>query len=185
MLERQRLKELILKNSYEKREVTLASGKKSNFYFDGKQTTLHAEGAYLVGRLMYEIISSKMPDVEAVGGPTLGADPIVTSIAVASHLSMARPLAAFIIRKEPKKHGTGAWIEGVKNLRGDMPVAIVEDVVTSGGSVMLAIEKALDFGLKVKGVCVIVDRQEGGRESIESKYNIPVYSIFTKEDLLS
>ena len=107
MDERLRLLEIIRERSYEEREVTLASGRKSNFYIDGKQTTLDPEGAYLAGKVFYEMIKGK---AEAVGGPTLGADPIVTAVALVGHQA-GDPIAAFIIRKEPKGHGKGLWIE--------------------------------------------------------------------------
>ncbi|EKD41261.1 MAG: hypothetical protein ACD_73C00787G0001 [uncultured bacterium] len=182
--EKDRLKELLLEKSFEKRKVILASGRESDFYFDSKQTSLHPEGAFLLGKLFYDLIRKEFPEAQAVGGPTLGADPLATAVAIASHLSQDKKLPAFIIRKEPKKHGTQAWIEGVKNLSEGMPVVILEDVLTSGGSAKLAIEKARESGLAVKGVCVVVDREEGGRENIEIM-NIPVVSLFTKTQLLS
>jgi orotate phosphoribosyltransferase len=110
MTERERLKEIIKVLSYEKRLVTLASGRQSDFYFDGKQTTLHAEGGFLVGKLFYEAIKD-LPGVDGVGGITLGADPIATATSIAAYLD-GRPMHAFIIRKEPKGHGTGQWLEG-------------------------------------------------------------------------
>ncbi|MDO8519641.1 MAG: orotate phosphoribosyltransferase [Deltaproteobacteria bacterium] len=173
---------MLLKLSYEKKEVTLASGKKSDFYFDGKQTSLNPEGAHLCGELILEMIRSDFPEIEAVGGPTLGADPLVLAVAYASFSQ--KPLPAFIIRKEPKGHGTGAWIEGMKNLRMGMPVVILEDVVTTGGSSLTAVAKALEAGLKVAGVIALVDREDGGRGTIEGK-GYKFRSIFTKTELLS
>lgn len=184
MNEKARLKQILLEKSYERRQVTLASGKSSDFYFDGKQTALHPEGAHLLGKLFYQLILDKFPLAQAVGGPTLGADPLATAVAMASHLSGGKALPAFIIRKEPKKHGTSAWIEGMKNLKAGMPVVIIEDVMTTGGSVKTAIEKVLESGLKPQGVCVIVDRQEGGKQAIE-QMGIAVHSLFTKEEILS
>lgn len=182
-LNRQKLKELLLKLSYEKREVTLASGKKSDFYFDGKQTSLNPEGAHLCGELFFETISKYFPEVAAVGGPTLGADPLVTAVSVVSFLRQ-KQLPAFIIRKEPKGHGTGAWIEGIKNLMPGMKVVILEDVVTTGGSSLKAVGRAEEAGLKVAGVIALVDREEGGRETIE-KGGYSFKSLFTKTELLS
>ena len=147
MTEWNRLKEIIKEKSYEKRKVVLSSGLESDFYFDGKQTTLHAEGAYLTGKLFFEAIKD-IQEVEGVGGLTLGADPIATATSVASYLA-GRPIPAFIIRKEPKGHGTGAWLEGRKNFRPGSPVVIVEDVVTSGGSSLKAIRRAEEEGLRV------------------------------------
>ena len=136
MTERERLKKIIIDLSYEKRKVTLASGRESDFYFDGKQTTLHAEGGFLTGRLFSETIKD-VEGAQAVGGITLGADPIATATSIAAHLD-GKKLHAFIIRKEPKGHGTGQWLEGRKNLPPGTKVVIVEDVVTTGGSSMKA-----------------------------------------------
>jgi orotate phosphoribosyltransferase len=182
MNERERLKKIIIDLSYEKRKVTLASGRESDFYFDGKQTTLHPEGGYLTGKLFFEAIAD-VADIEGVGGLTLGADPIATATAVVSFLE-GRPIPAFIIRKEPKGHGTGAWLEGRKNLRAGARVVIVEDVVTTGGSSMKAVRRAEEEGLKVLGVVTLVDREEGGRENIE-KEGYWLKAIFTKSEILA
>src|SRR5690349_13646686 len=114
-----RLKSLLLDLSYEKREVTLASGAKSDFYINVKQTSLHPEGAHLIGSLFLEKILKEFPQAQAVGGPTLGADPLSTALSLVSH-QQKHPLPAFIIRKEPKSHGTQAWVEGDKNLKPGM-----------------------------------------------------------------
>lgn len=182
MQPKDQLKKLLLKLSYEKREVILSSGLKSNFYFDGKQTALHAEGSALIGQLMFELISQKMPQVGAVGGLTLGADPLVSAVSVISALKN-HPLHAFIIRKEPKGHGTQNWIEGTKNLKSAMKVAILEDVITTGGSSLKAIERAQNFGLDVVGIISLVDREEGGKQNLEEK-GYKVYSLFTKSELI-
>ncbi|AJE03367.1 orotate phosphoribosyltransferase [Geobacter pickeringii] len=182
MTDRERLKQIILQLSYEKRKVTLASGRESDFYFDGKQTTLHAEGGLLVGKLFYEAIKD-VEGVQGVGGITLGADPIATATSIAAYLE-GRPMHAFIIRKEPKGHGTGQWLEGRKNLPPSSKVIIVEDVVTTGGSSMKAVRRAEEEGLEVLGIVSLVDRQEGGRENIE-KEGFWLKTIFTKADLLA
>ena len=182
MTERERLKKIIIELSYEKRNVVLASGRASDFYFDGKQTTLHPEGGYLTGKLFFESIRD-VEGVEGVGGLTLGADPIATATSVVSFLE-GRPIPGFIIRKEPKGHGTGAWLEGRKNLKPGARVVIVEDVVTSGGSSIKAIKRAEEEGLVVLGVVTLVDREEGGRENIE-KEGYWMKSIFTKAEILS
>ena len=179
---RQKLKELLLKLSYEKKEVILASGRKSDFYFDGKQTSLNPEGATLLGILLMEKIRESFPEAGAIGGPTLGADPLVSAVALTSQLQ-GHPLPAFIIRKEPKGHGTQSWIEGFKNLSKGMKVVILEDVVTTGGSSLTAVRKAEEAGLKVLGVLAVVDRQEGGREAIE-KGGLHFQTLFTKSELL-
>ncbi len=165
---RQRLLEILKALAYEKREVTLASGKKSNFYIDCKQGVLGAEGHFLVGWLFGKIIAQEAPEVEAVGGLTMGADPLSSAVSTVSYLG-TRPLQAFYVRKEPKGHGTGQWIEGSKSLRPGMPVAILEDVVTTGGSALKAIERARGFGLQVSIIVGLVDREEGGREVLEGE----------------
>jgi len=180
---RRRLKELILKFSYQKREVRLASGRMSDFYFDGKQTTLHPEGATLVGQLMGELAAEHFAEAQAVGGPTLGADPIATAIAVTSFLR-GFPLLSFIVRKEPKGHGTMSWIEGASHLRPGMRVILVEDVITTGGSILKACKAVREAGLVPLGVMVIVDREEGGREALEAE-GLKVASLFTKTELLA
>jgi len=176
-----RLLELIKLLSYEKRDVVLTSGKKSNYYIDGKQTTLDPEGAYLVGDLFTELIKREFSDAKGVGGITLGADPIVSATIVVGYQKGMR-LKGFIVRKEPKGHGTDAWIEGIKGFKANDPVVIVEDVVTTGGSAIKAVDKAQEAGLKVLGIIAIVDRLEGGREFIESR-GYKLFSLFTKADL--
>jgi len=176
--ERAELMEIIREMSYEQREVTLASGRKSNFYFDGKQTTLHPRGSVLVGRAFYSALVNFSDKVDGVGGLTLGADPIATATSMISSLE-GEPIPAFIIRKEPKGHGTGQWLEGRKNVLPGSKVVIVEDVVTTGGSSIKAIERAEAEGLVVLGVITLVDREEGGREAFEEK-NVPFFAIFTK-----
>lgn len=182
MTNREALKRIILEKSYEKKNVTLSSGLESDFYFDGKQTTLHPEGSYLTGKLFLEALHD-VKDVEGVGGLTLGADPIATALSLVSFLE-GRPIPAFIIRKEPKGHGTGAWLEGRKNLHPGARVIIVEDVVTSGGSSLKAIRRAEEEGMSVLGVVTLVDREEGGRENIE-KAGYWLKAIFTKSEILS
>ena len=182
MSDKARLKEIIKELSYEKRKVVLASGRESDFYFDGKQTTLHPEGGYLTGKLFFDAIRD-VEQLEGVGGLTLGADPIATATSVVSFLEK-QPIPAFIIRKEPKGHGTGAWLEGRKNFKPGARVVIVEDVVTSGGSSLKAIKRAEEEGLKVLGVVTLVDREEGGRENIE-KEGYWLKAIFTKAEVLA
>jgi len=180
---RMRLKELILQFSYQKREVRLASGRLSDFYFDGKQTTLHPEGATLVGQGMMDIIQEHFAEAGAVGGPTLGADPIATAVSMVSY-RRGFPIPAFIVRKEPKGHGTMSWIEGASHLQAGMRVVLVEDVITTGGSILKASRAVRDAGLVPLGVVVLVDREEGGKEALEAQ-GLKVFSLFKKSDLLS
>ena len=178
--DRERFLAILKEKSYEKKNVILSSGRESDFYIDCKQATLDAEGAVLTGRLLYEMLEKDgMP--EAVGGITLGADPIVTSVSMTSALR-GTPIPAFIIRKEPKKHGTSQWIEGIRNLRSGMKVAIVEDVVTTGGSTLRAIERAEEVGLVVSRVLCLVDRNEGGAEFLSEK-GYRLEPMFLKEDV--
>ena len=179
--ERTELMQIIRELSYEQREVTLASGRKSNFYFDGKQTTLHPRGSVLVGKAFYSALSNFSQQVQGVGGLTLGADPIATATSMISSIE-GDPIPAFIIRKEPKGHGTGQWLEGRKNVQPGSNVVIVEDVVTTGGSSVKAIERARAEGLEVLGVITLVDREEGGRETFD-QLNVPFYAIFTKSQV--
>jgi orotate phosphoribosyltransferase len=178
---RGRLLELLRTLSYEKREVTLASGQKSDFYIDCKQAVLGAEGHFLVGWLFGRVIAERAPEVEAVGGLTMGADPLASATATMSYLA-GRPLHAFYVRKEAKGHGTGQWLEGAKSLRPGMPVAILEDVVTTGGSALKAIARAREFGLEVKLIVGLVDREEGGREILERE--APLVTLFRRRDFL-
>jgi len=163
---RARLLDLLKAKSFRKGRVVLSSGKESDFYIDCRQTALSAEGHQLVGRLFFETIMENFPDTQAVGGPTLGADPLVSAVSLTSWFEK-QPLDAFIVRKEPKGHGTGAWIEGMKNLEPGTKVVILEDVVTTGASTIKAIAKVQEAGLEVLGALVLVDRCEGGKEAVE------------------
>ena len=183
MDDKQRLKELLLAKSYRQGEVTLSSGRKSDFYIDGKQTTLDAEGAYLCGKLLYALLRDNTEPIAAVGGMTLGADPLVTAVSLVSFLEKA-PIPAFIIRKEAKGHGTESFIEGRSNVPDNATVALVEDVVTSGSTLLTVIERVTALGLKVGLVATVVDRQEGGAEALAGQ-GYKLLSVFTREELLS
>jgi orotate phosphoribosyltransferase len=178
---RARLLALLKRLSYEQREVTLASGLKSNFYIDCKQTVLTAEGHFLVGSLFNRVLAEQAPAVEAIGGVTMGADPLASAVSTMSFIA-GRPLPAFYVRKEPKGHGTGQWIEGTKSLRAGMPVAILEDVVTTGGSALKAIARVREHGLTVSVILGLVDREEGGREVLEKE--APLVTLFRKRDFV-
>jgi orotate phosphoribosyltransferase len=176
---RARLLELLKRLAYEERDVVLASGKRSSFYIDCKQAILTAPGHYLTGYILCDLLANMAPDVKAVGGLTMGADPIASAIATVSH-TLSRPIDAFYVRKEPKGHGTQKWIEGDKTVRPGTPVAIVEDVCTTGGSTLTAIERARAHGLEIKRVFALVDREEGGREAVERE--APFTALYRKRD---
>jgi len=183
MNDRQRLREILLEKSYRQGSFTLTSGKTSDFYIDGKQTTLSAEGSYLCGKLLLELIHKEKQPIQAVGGMTLGADPLVTAVSLVSFLE-GSPIPAFIVRKEAKGHGTGNYIEGLKNMPAGCRVALVEDVVTTGGTLLKVIERVESQGFKVGLVATVVERQEGGVATLADK-GYKLESIFTREELLS
>lgn len=179
---RAKLLNLLKEKAFRKGKVILTSGKESDFYIDCRPVTLHPEGGYLVGKLFFDLLKSSAQKIEGVGGLTMGADPIATAISIVSYLE-GDPINAFIIRKEPKKHGRSLWIEGIDNLSEGSRVAIVEDVVTTGGSTLKAIERAIEEKLQVVKVLAIVDRKEGGRENIKN-FGFELESLFTREDFL-
>ena len=180
--DRTRLLELLTKLSFERRKVTLSSGKESDFYIDCKKTALTGEGHYLIGRLLLEAIRKDAPGAKAVGGLTLGADPLASAVSLMSYLS-GTPLSAFIVRKEPKGHGTGQWIEGLSLIESGAGVAVVEDVVTTGGSTLKACERVQAEGLKVAHVFALVDRMEGGREAVQEK-GYGLTALFSRKDFI-
>jgi len=176
--ERERLLELLRTRALENRAVTLSSGKSSDYYVDCKRVTLQSEGAYLTARLMLDMIR---PEVSAVGGLTLGADPIVASVVVLSHMQ-GRNVQGLIVRKEPKKHGTMSFVEGPTLEKGTR-LAVVEDVVTSGASLLKAIERIAAAGYQPEQALTILDREEGGRVALEDR-GFKLQSIFTRKDLM-
>ncbi|MBI3019176.1 MAG: orotate phosphoribosyltransferase [Deltaproteobacteria bacterium] len=178
---RPKLLSLLKEKSYLKKKVILSSGKESDFYIDVKQTALHPEGMTLIGQLLFEKLKTG-EKVKAIGGLTMGADPLCVATSLVSMLKKS-PMASFYIRKEPKKHGTEQGVEGTANLAKGMKVAIVEDVVTTGASTLQAIERAQAAGYVVKRVLAIVDREEGGRETLQ-KAGFTLESLFTKSDFI-
>ncbi len=176
---RTKLKKILLDLSViNGREFTLASGKKSNFYVDARITTLHPEGAYLIGKIFFNMLEGI--DVDSIGGYSIGADPIVSSISVNSFIE-GKPIPAFIIRKQEKAYGTGKIIEG--NFKNGDRVVIFDDVITTGGSILKGAAEVEKAGGSVISVMALIDRGEGGREIIETA-GYPFSSIFTKNDLL-
>jgi orotate phosphoribosyltransferase len=161
---RESLIALVRKLSYREGDFTLASGQKSSFYIDLKATTLHPDGAWHIGELAAELLKNE--GISAVGGLTLGADPIATAVSLSAR---ARGLLwpAFIVRKEAKGHGTSRFIEGTENLKPGARVVVLEDVVTTGGSSIKAIERLREAGYDPAVTLTVVDREQGGREAIE------------------
>jgi len=176
--EKKTLLQIIRERALFHQPVRLSSGKESSYYVDGKQVTLSSEGSYLIARQIFEIV--KKESVDAIGGPTIGADPIVGAVLFLSYLENF-PLKGFIVRKEPKKHGMQRYIEGPALKEGSR-VAIIDDVVTTGESVLRAARAAEEAGGKVVKVIAIVDRLEGARERLES-CGFKFTSLFTKHDL--
>lgn len=176
-----RLLHLLKTMSFQEREVTLSSGAKSNFYIDCKQVSLDAEGQFLIGQLFRALIDVVAPDARGVGGITMGADPLASATSVMSYLA-GKPLQTFLVRKEPKAHGTEQWVEKPTRLEAGSPVVIVEDVVTTGGSTLRAIERARGAGLDVKHAIALVDRLEGGRAAVTAE--CPLTTLFTRADFL-
>lgn len=156
---KRRLARLLVEKSYKEGQFTLTSGRRSDYYFDGKQTALHPEGGWLIGHLFNDLLAD-VPGLVAVGGMTLGADPLVSATSVISY-ELKRPLAAFIVRKTPKGHGTMQYLEGLANLTPGAPVAMLEDVVTTGGSLLTACERVREAGFSIAAVCTVLDREEG------------------------
>lgn len=171
------LKESLLKLIQEKAVVrgerTLASGKISNYYIDGKQVTLSAQGLFLTAKVMLPMIQAV--GANAVGGPTLGADPIAAAVSLLSSQS-GKPVKAFIIRKEAKDHGMQKMIEGPSLETGDK-VVMVEDVITTGGSVLKAIQEVEKLGAKVIKVICLVDRNEGAGETLAKYQYSPIFTL--------
>jgi orotate phosphoribosyltransferase len=176
-----RLIELIIEKAFRYSEepvFKLVSGRMSNYYFNCKGITLHPEGMHLIGMIIFDIV--KDLNIEAIGGLTLGADPIAYATAYTSYLD-GRPVEAFIVRKTPKSHGTMAWIEG--NVKKGDRIVIVDDVITTGKSTLEAINRAKDEGLELVKVIALIDRQEGGQKAIES-LGYQLESIITKEEVM-
>lgn len=169
--------ELINKHALQTGQFTLASGKTANFYLDCRKLTLTGEGANVIAAGMMDLLQDDWPD--AVGGMAIGADPITSAI-VTCAWQRDKPLRGFIVRKQAKEHGTGNQVEGPV-VPGDRCV-IVEDVVTTGGSSIKAINYARQFGLEVERVLAVVDRQQGGFENF-AKHNVQLQSLVTLADL--
>jgi orotate phosphoribosyltransferase len=178
---KERLGEIILERSFKYSEnppFTLASGKKSNFYFNCKPTTLDPEGMNLIGAIIFDML--KDTDITAAGGLTLGADPIANALAVIS-FQKGKPIKSFIVRKDVKDHGTRSAIEG--NVSTGEKIVIIDDVITTGGSTITAIEQTRKAGLNVEMVITLIDREEGGRENILQHVD-NIKSILTRTEVM-
>jgi orotate phosphoribosyltransferase len=181
MTDQEHLLALLATKSAKRGQFTLASGRTSDLYIDARLTTMSPDGLSLIGPLLLAMLNKAGWTIGAVGGLTLGADPIAYAISYASATS-ARPLRAFTVRKEAKTHGTGKLIEGPFS-PGD-EVAIVEDVITTGGSAIRAIEAVAAARGIIRGVIALVDREEGGREAIEA-HGYPVLTFASSSDITS
>lgn len=178
---RQRLIALLTERSFERRKVILASGRESDFFIDCKQTMLTAEGHALVGELMFQALSA-LPECQAVGGVELGGCPLASAVSLVS-FQHGRPLNALYVRKAKKDHGTTKLVEGDKSLSPGLKVALLEDVVTTGGSSLKAVESLKAAGAEVVGIVALVDRQEGGAETIAAA-GLPLVTIATRADFM-
>jgi orotate phosphoribosyltransferase len=176
-----RLVALLVRESAKTGDFVLASGRRSNLYIDVRRTSMHPEGLTLIGPLGFEAIRAAGWRADSVGGMTLGADPIAYAIAYASQLAGA-PIRGFTVRKEPKAHGTGQRIEG--QFKPGDSVVVVEDVITTGGSALKAIEAIRAAGGTIAGVLAVVDRAEGGREALEGA-GLTVRALVQAPELLA
>ena len=161
---RQILLDLIARYAYKEGDFLLSSGASSSYYINCKQVTLRADGALVIGRLLCNLLST---NTDAVAGLTLGADPIVSAVSLVSALEN-KPIPGLIIRKEPKGHGTKAYIEG-PSLASGAKVVVLEDVVTTGNSALQAVERLRDAGYQVTEIIALVDRKQGGEALYQSQ----------------
>ena len=177
--DRKDLFHLLKTKAFSKGKFILSSGKESSFYLDARLVTLCAPGAYLTARIILDMISQD--HLDAIGGPTLGADPMVGAIASLSHQA-GRPINTFIIRKQPKAHGKQQQVEGPL-LKEEGTVVIIDDVATTGKAFVESIEVLQKMNIKIKKAICVIDRGEGAREAL-AKYNVPLESIFTIAEFL-
>lgn len=174
---RQTLLDLIVKYAYVEGDFVLSSGAKSTYYINCKQVTLRAEGALALGRLLFKLLPE---GTDAVAGLTLGADPMVSAVSLVSAWEN-QPIPALIIRKKPKGHGTKAYIEG-PSLAEKAKIVVLEDVVTTGGSALTAVERLEAAGYQVTQILSLVDREQGGTELYESK-GIKFQALFSIKEI--
>jgi len=178
---RARLLDLLKTHAFARRRVVLASGRESDFFIDCKQVVLSAEGHVLTGAVLFEDLS-RLPRCVAVAGVELGGCPLASAVALTSFQRLA-PLDAVYVRKDAKDHGSARLLEGNARLTAGAPIALLEDVVTTGGSTLKAASKLRDAGYLVVGVLALVDRLEGGREAIEAA-GLPLVALYTRNDFI-
>jgi orotate phosphoribosyltransferase len=179
---RARLLDLLKAHAFARRRVVLASGRESDFFIDCKQVVLSAEGHALAGGVLFDELS-RLPRCVAVAGVELGGCPLASAVALTSFLRLA-PLDAVYVRKDVKDHGSARQLEGNSRLTSGAPIALLEDVVTTGGSTLKAASKLREAGYLVVGVLALVDRLEGGREAIEAA-GLRLVALYTRDDFIS
>jgi len=177
--DRKELFQLLKTQAFSRGKFILSSGKESSFYLDARLVTLSAAGAYLTARVMLDMIGQDQPD--AIGGPTLGADPMVGAIASLSHQA-GRPINTFIIRKQPKAHGKQQQVEGPLLKEGGS-VVIIDDVATTGKAFVESIEVLQKMNINIKKAICVIDRGEGATEAL-ARFKVPLQSIFTIAEFL-
>lgn len=178
--DREQLFEILKTKAFFRGKFILSSGKESSFYLDARLVSLSPAGAYLTGKIMLDMI--KDDEVSAIGGPTLGADPMVGAIASLSHQAN-KPINTFIIRKQPKPHGKQQQVEGPE-LKEGSSVVIIDDVATTGKAFLESIEVLHKMNIKIKKAICIIDRNEGAREAL-AKHGVPLCPIFTINEFLA
>ena len=178
---RARLVDLLRERSFERRRVILASGRESDFFIDCKQAALTAEGHALIGEVMLDALEG-LPHCDAVGGVELGGCPLASAVSLVSH-QRGRDLPALYVRKARKDHGTAKLVEGDKALYPGLKVALLEDVITTGGSSLKAVATLREAGAEVVGIVALVDRQEGGAETIAAA-GLPLVAIARRTDFM-
>ncbi len=175
--DKKRLLKLLKKDAFSSGKIKLSSGKISDFYIDAKQVTLNSEGAYLTAKIFLNTLKGEKFD--AIGGLTIGADPILGAIAAISYLNH-KPVHTFIVRKKGKKHGMQKYIEGTP-LKPNSRVVIIDDVMTTGSSALKAIKEVKKANCKIVKVIALVDRLEGARENL-ARHKYELASIFNRSD---
>ncbi|MDL2267834.1 orotate phosphoribosyltransferase [Desulfovibrio sp. OttesenSCG-928-G15] len=178
-----RLAALLYERSYMEGDFTLSSGRKSDYYFDCRQSSLNPEGAWLIGSIFLHMIK-ECEGVQAVAGMTMGADPLVTATSLAAYHNDIY-LPALIVRKEPKGHGAGRSVEGMANVTPGSGIVMLEDVVSTGGSVLKACKAVEQAGLKVQHVLCILNREEPGGAEAFAEAGYDLRSVFTRSELVA